>query len=140
MTEPVTIEVDQFLRHPPAKVWRALTDPERLSRWLMPTDFAPAVGHRFTFRTGPRPGFDGIVRCEVLALDPERLMRWAWRGGTLDSTVTWTLQAEGHGTRLLLRHEGFDPSDPLQRAALEMMGRGWRSHLMRRLEQELGTP
>ncbi len=137
MTEPATVEVDQFLRHPPAKVWRALTDADRIARWLMPNDFLPVVGHRFTFRTEARPGFDGIVRCEVLELEPERRMRWSWRGGTLDSTVTWTLTPEGHGTRLFLRHEGFDPDDPLQRQALEMMGRGWRSHLMRRLEAEL---
>lgn len=139
MAEPTTIEVDQFLSHPPEKVWRALTDSDRIARWLMPNDFAPVVGNRFTFRTGARPGFDGIVRCEVLELVPERLMRWSWRGGTLDSTVTWTLTPEGHGTRLFLRHEGFDPDDPLQRQALEFMGRGWRSHLMRRLEAELGA-
>ena len=112
MTEATSIEVDQYLPHEPATVWRALTDPERLGRWLMPTDFAPVVGHRFTFRTGPQPGFDGTVRCEVLALEPERLLRWSWRGGTLDSTVTWTLSPEGRGTRLFLRHEGFDPDDP----------------------------
>jgi uncharacterized protein YndB with AHSA1/START domain len=31
MTE--TIHVDQFLAQPPAKVWRMLTEPDRLSRW-----------------------------------------------------------------------------------------------------------
>jgi uncharacterized protein YndB with AHSA1/START domain len=137
MTDPTLIEVDQYLPYPPSRVWRALTDPERLARWLMPNDFAPEVGHRFTFRTQPRPGFDGIVHCEVLTLEPERLLRWAWRGATLDSTVTWTLMAEGRGTRLFFRHEGFDPDDPLQRQALTIMGRGWRSHIMHALEAEL---
>ena len=41
-----TIAVDQFLAHPPAKVWHALTDSDLLARWLMPNDFAPTVGHR----------------------------------------------------------------------------------------------
>src|SRR5262249_37620569 len=62
------IRLDEFLAHPPARVWRALTDPDLLARWLMPNDFRPAAGHRFTFRTDPRPGFDGIVHCEVLTL------------------------------------------------------------------------
>jgi uncharacterized protein YndB with AHSA1/START domain len=137
MTEATSIEVDQFLPHPPARVWRALTDPARLARWLMPNDFVPVVGSRFTFRTQPQPGFDGIVQCEVLALEPARLMRWSWRGGTLDSTVTWTLAPEGDGTRLFLRHEGFDPDDPLQQRALKIMGGGWRSHIFRALEREL---
>ncbi|MEV6344326.1 SRPBCC domain-containing protein [Actinoplanes sp. NPDC051851] len=137
MTEPTSIDVDRFLPHPPEKVWRALTDPERLAGWLMPNDFVPEIGHRFTFHTEPRPGFDGVVHCEVLALEPPRLLAWSWRGGTLDSTVTWTLAPEGRGTRLFLRHEGFDPDDPLQRQALRIMGGGWRSHIMRALETSL---
>ena len=139
MTDRTAIEVDQYLPHPPARVWRALTDPDRLARWLMPNDFAAVVGHRFTFRTDPRPGFDGIVHCEVLAMEHERLLRWAWRGATLDTTVTWLLRVEGRGTRLFLRHDGFDPDDPLQRRASTIMGGGWRSHVMRALEAELAA-
>ncbi|MFC4017607.1 SRPBCC domain-containing protein [Micromonospora sp. GCM10011542] len=139
MSEQTTIRVDQFLPHPPAKVWRVLTDPDLIGRWLMPTDFAPVVGHRFTFRTEPRPaqGFDGIVHCEVLDLDPHRLLRWAWRGGPLDTVVTWTLVAEGRGTRLFLEHAGFDPDDPLQQRTAALLGGGWRSHVWRRLTQTL---
>jgi uncharacterized protein YndB with AHSA1/START domain len=104
----------------------------------MPGDFAPVVGHRFTFRTAPRPDwFDGVVHCEVLDLEPERLLRLAWRGGPLDTTVTWTLRPEGRGTRLFLEHAGFDPDDPGQHQAFTIMGGGWRSHLMRRLGQLL---
>ncbi|WP_422735824.1 SRPBCC family protein [Micromonospora sp. WMMD729] len=133
MSERGTIRVDQFLPHPPAKVWRVLTDPDLIARWLMPTDFVPAVGHRFTFRTGPRPGFDGIVHCEVLDLDPQRLLRWSWRGGSLDTVVTWTLAAEGRGTRLFLEHSGFDPDDPLQQRTHALLDGGWRSHVWHRL-------
>ena len=55
------IEVDQFVGRPVEQVWRALTDPDLLARWLMPNDFKPVVGHQFTFRTEPVPqhGFDG---------------------------------------------------------------------------------
>lgn len=135
----MTIEVDQFLAHPPAKVWRALTDPELLARWLMPNDFQPVVGHRFTFRTEPRPahGFDGIVHCEVLDLDPERLLRIAWRGGVLDTTVTWMLVAEARGTRLFLEHAGFDPDDPVQRRTHAILDGGWRTGVPRALEAVL---
>ena len=138
-TEPTSIEVDQYLPHPPAKVWRALTDPDRLARWLMAGDFAPVAGHRFTFRTDPRPGFDGTVHCRVLDIEPERLLRWSWCNGALDSTVTWTLTAEGRGTRLVLRHDGFDPDDPWQQQALRVLGAGWRSHVIRALEAELAA-
>jgi uncharacterized protein YndB with AHSA1/START domain len=105
----------------------------------MPNDFAPVVGHRFTFHTVPHRAddFDGVVHCEVLDLEPERLLRLAWRGGRLDSTVTWTLRAEGRGTRLFLEHTGFDPDDPTQLKAYTIMGGGWRSHVLRALDEVL---
>lgn len=45
-TEGLTeIRVDRFFPHPPAKVWRVLTEPELIGRWLMPGDFRLEVGH-----------------------------------------------------------------------------------------------
>ncbi|WP_131739267.1 SRPBCC family protein [Actinomadura roseirufa] len=140
--EDASIEVDEFLPHPPAKVWRALTDPALLGRWLMPNDFRPVVGHRFTFTTRPIPsaGFDGTIPCRVLDLDEERLLRISWNGGGLDTTVTWRLVPEGRGTRLFVRHAGFDLDDPVQSYAFRGMGSGWRSHVMRSLLRVLAEP
>jgi uncharacterized protein YndB with AHSA1/START domain len=137
-----SIEVDEFLAHPPSKVWRALTDPDLLARWLMPSDFKPVVGHRFTFHTRPIAsiGFDGIIPCEVLGLDEERLLRISWGGGALNTTVTWRLVAEGRGTRLFVEHAGFDLDDPVQAIAFRGMGSGWRSHVMRSLIKVLAAP
>jgi uncharacterized protein YndB with AHSA1/START domain len=113
-----TIQVDEFLPHPAERVWRALTDSAQLAAWLMPNDFVPVVGHRFTLHTDPKPGFDGIVHAEVLDLDPPRYLRISWVGGGLDTTVAWRLEPEGRGTRLFL--DG-----------------GWRSHVLRRIEAVL---
>jgi uncharacterized protein YndB with AHSA1/START domain len=134
MDELTGVHVDQFLAHPPDRVWQALTDPDLLARWLMPNDFAPVRGHQFTFTTQPRPDFDGIVHCAVLDIEAERLLRISWRGGTaLDTTVTWRLVPEGRGTRLFLAHDGFDPDDPGQQAVRRIMGGGWRSRVLARL-------
>jgi uncharacterized protein YndB with AHSA1/START domain len=140
--DATTIHVDQFLAHPPAKVWRALTEPELLARWLMPGDFRLQVGHRYTLHTRPVPetGFSGTVQAEVLAFDIEKMLRVGWRdteparGPGADWTITWTLQPEGHGTRLFLLHEGFDPDNPLHQRSRTIMGGGWRSHVLRRLQ------
>jgi len=124
------IRLDQFVPHPPAKVWRALTEPDLIARWLMPNDFRPEVGHRFTFTTEPKKavGFDGIVYCEVLELEPGTLLKISWSDGKrADWTVTWRLEPEGKGTRLFLDHEGFDPGDELQQLSRRIMGGGWRS-------------
>ena len=94
--------------HPPDQVWAALTSADALAAWLMPNDFVPAAGHAFTFRTKPAPGFDGIVRCQVLDLDPPHRMVWSWAGGNIDTTVTFTLEPAGeHHTRLRLHQVGF---------------------------------
>jgi uncharacterized protein YndB with AHSA1/START domain len=130
------IVTDSFLPHPPAIVWNALTDPGLLARWLMANDFVAEVGHRFTFQTEPVPGqgFDGIIQCEVLTLEPERELRISWLGGSLISTVTWRLEREGTGTRLFLTHDGFDDTDPGQVITKKILGGGWSGKMASRLE------
>ena len=104
---PGVARVRRVYPHPPALVWRALTTPELLERWLMPNDFAPVVGHRFTFRTEPGPGFDGIVHCEVLDLVEEQRLELSWKGGPLDTKVVFELREVGGGTELSVVHSGF---------------------------------
>jgi uncharacterized protein YndB with AHSA1/START domain len=131
------IQVDQFLGHPPAKVWRALTEPDLLARWLMPNDIKPVAGHRFHLDAPPRPsaGFaGGPVPCEVLEVEPHRLLKFSWGE---QWTITWRLHPEGKGTRLLLSHTGFDPDDEMQQRIRRIMDGGWRSTVMRRLVEVL---
>ena len=116
--------------HPPERVYRALTDREALAAWLMPNDFEAKVGHHFTFRTDPAPGFDGIVRCEVLELDPPRRVAYSWRGGPLDTVVRFTLEPVPGGTRLRFEHTGFEGVRPLLISLL--MRSGWKK-MFRRL-------
>jgi uncharacterized protein YndB with AHSA1/START domain len=102
------IVVDTVYDHPIERVWAALTSAEALTAWLMPNDFVPEVGHEFTFRTEPAPGFDGIVRCRVLEMHPPTGMVWGWTGGPIDTTVTFTLTTlDGDRTRLHVRQLGF---------------------------------
>ncbi len=72
--EIITFECD--IPDAPEKVWRALTVPELVAAWLMPNDLCPEEGANFTFNG--KPG-EGDVECEVLAVEPERLIRYSWR-------------------------------------------------------------
>lgn len=144
MTEELTtIEVDQYFAHPPAKLWRALTTPDLMAQWLMPNDFEPVVGHRFTFRGRPvaQTGFSGRIACQVLELTPPKRLRISWADAdspdAMPTEVTWTLHPEGKGTRLLLEHSGFTPDDPTHQLARRLMNGGWRSHVLRRLTDVL---
>src|SRR5262249_46652241 len=122
------IVAEDLLRHPPEKVWKALTSAELVARWLMPNDFKPVVGRRFTFTTRPMGDWDGVVQCEVLEVVPPRRLVYSWRGGAeaarLDSVVTWTLQPEGGGTRLRMVQSGF--RSPHNDVAFDAMSPGWR--------------
>ena len=129
-----TIHSNRLLTHPVAAVWAQLTDPERVSRWLMPTDLRAEVGASFTFDTGRW----GKVSCQVLEVVPERLLRFSWRNGALDTVVSWRLEPEGEHTRLFIEHSGFDAQDPAQRFALDGMRAGWSGAVVDRLVAELG--
>jgi uncharacterized protein YndB with AHSA1/START domain len=123
--------------HAPERVWNALTDSAALAAWLMPNDFAPHVGHHFTFRTQPQLGFDGIVRCEVLEVDAPRRLVYSWQGGPLrqPTTVIWTLRAVPEGTHLRLEHAGFTGMSGA--VVRRLLGRGWRGLLRQSLPGQL---
>jgi len=143
--DPTRISVDQFYPHPPERVWRALTTPELMAQWLMPNDFRPELGHRFTMRGRPveATGFSGIVASTVLAIEPPRLLRISWAdaegGNAMETTVTWTLHAEGTGTRLLLEQVGFAADNPVDQLSRRFMSGGWRSQILTRLGELLGA-
>jgi uncharacterized protein YndB with AHSA1/START domain len=114
---------------PPLVVWRALTDPALVPRWTStgqggrPEGFVPEVGTRFRFVGRPFPGWDGIVRCEVLAVDEPWLLSYSWRNKETDepTIVTNRLAAlPGGGTRLTWEHTGFRGVDGLPRVLDEL--------------------
>jgi uncharacterized protein YndB with AHSA1/START domain len=127
MIEPGLIQLTQFIPHPPAKVWAALTDPTLHAKWWAAGDVRPVVGHCFTLDMGQW----GQQRCEVLAVEHEKLLSYSFAPGTLNTTITWRLEAEGEGTRLSLEHKGFDLDSPLGKSAFEGMGGGWPRVLTR---------
>lgn len=104
-----SIRIEREYPYPVGAVWAALAEPAQLAEWLMPNDFRAEPGHRFTFRTRPRPGFDGVVHCEVLDVDQPHRLRYSWRAGPMrePSVVTWELSATPAGCRLRLRHENL---------------------------------
>jgi len=101
--------------YPLTKVWRALTEPTLVPLWTStgqggrPEGFKPEVGTRFRFIGKPFPGWDGIVRCEVLAVHEPTLLSYTWRNKEADqpTMVTNILEEIPGGTRLTWDHTGF---------------------------------
>jgi uncharacterized protein YndB with AHSA1/START domain len=123
------IHIEMTYDQAPESVWAALTMRDAIALWLMPNDFELRIGHRFQFKTKPAPGFDGIVRCEVLEIEPLKKLVYSWVGGGVNTQVTWTLTPEGTGTRLTLDHEGFSGLRGLLVSSI--LGKGWRSKILR---------
>jgi uncharacterized protein YndB with AHSA1/START domain len=144
--ETRAITVEAVLSHKPEAVWKTLTTGALIARWLMPNDFEAVLGKRFTFKTKPMGGWDGVVHCEVLEIIPNEKLVYSWKGGSdenskygssLNSIVTWTLTPVNGGTRLKLIHSGF--RSPENDFAFEAMSPGW-NRVMARIDQITGAP
>ena len=121
-SDAITIELE--LRHPPEKVWRALTDPALLARWLLPAiDLKLEPGAAFMFKTDPYPGWDGTVSCRFVEIEPHRKLSYAWTVPFLDTIVTFTLTPTPSGTHLHLVQSGFKPD---QKQELGGARYGWK--------------
>lgn len=124
----------------PETVWRALTTSAALAEWMYPNDFKPRVGHRFTFRVPPKPRLEGglVVHCEVLACVPPTELVFTWVvADFLNTRVSYRLEPDGVGTRVLFEHTGFE-----QKPAFKGAEYGWdmmHAKLVKVLEQRSDT-
>ena len=134
-TETCSVVVDREFAYPPERVWRAITQPHLIAEWLMKNDFSADVGHRFNLRGD----WGGLLDCEVLAVEPERMLSYSWNfvhedeAFNLESVVTFTLTPTGAGTHLRMEQKGFRPS---QKQAFGGAKYGWQQFLTK-LEQVL---
>ena len=104
--EALSFELD--LHHPPEKVWRALTEPALLAEWLLPVfELKLQEGAAFKFKTQLYPGWDGVVDCTMLEIEPRKKLSYTWGVPFLATVVTFTLTPTASGTRLSLVQSGF---------------------------------
>lgn len=104
MTE---IRIDFDFGHPPALVWRALTERAQLGRWFMPGDLQPVQGSTFQLLPDALPGFDGPIAGQVVEVSAERRLVMRWKGEQLHARVTWELRAKPEGCLLMVSQSGF---------------------------------
>lgn len=131
---PAAVELGRFFPQPPDVVWRALTEPHLLERWLMPSiGFAASVGAQFTFVIPIQPA--GDISCKVLAARPGEQLIFSWVDLRAENparwVVDWMVQPYGRGTRLLLMQTGFDINDRRQKMVRNAMERNWKVVLSR---------
>src|SRR5271157_2274564 len=105
-----TLVIELEMPHPPEKIWRALTEGPLIEEWLMKNDFQPVVGHRFSFRATPVPNWNGIIKSQVLVVEPNARLAYSWGTLGLESVVTFTLTPTVRGTHIRKEYSG-SPSE-----------------------------
>lgn len=133
-TSTRSVIVEKDFPHPPEKVWRALTESSLIEQWLMKNDFQPVAGHSFQLRMDPVPNWNGVIDCQVIAVDPYQTLSYAWGAFGLESVVTFTLTPNDGGTHLRMEHSGFRPD---QEQAYKGAMYGWQN-FMGKLERVVG--
>jgi uncharacterized protein YndB with AHSA1/START domain len=103
------------LAHPPAKVWKALTDPAQLREWA-PFDADRNLGAvgtaKLTTVGAPKPQ---VSETRVTRADEPKLLEFDWGG----QDIRWELEPRaGGGTRLTLWHN-------IDRNYISMGAAGW---------------
>jgi len=94
-----TLVLVRDLRHPPARVWQALTDPAHLSEWA-PFDADASlgtVGATVKLTTVGAPKLH-VTETRVTRADAPKVLVYNWGG----NDMRWELEALGGGTRLTL--------------------------------------
>jgi uncharacterized protein YndB with AHSA1/START domain len=97
--EKWTLVLVRELRHPPEKVWLALTDPAHLREWA-PFDADGSLGRvgttvKLTTVGAPTPR---LTETTVARADAPNLLEYNWG----DFDMRWELEDLGRGTRLTL--------------------------------------
>ena len=113
--EKWTLVLVRDLRHSPAKVWKAITDPEHLREWA-PFDSDRSLGAVGTARLStvgaPKPH---VSETRVKRADAPRVLEFSWGG----QDIRWELEPKGGGgTRLTLWHN-------INRNFISMGAAGW---------------
>ena len=113
--EKWTLIVVRELRHPPQKVWQALTDPAHLREWapFEADGSLGAVGSTVKLTTMGAPTAQ-VSETTVTRADAPRVLEYNWGGGQM----RWELEAVGGGTRLTLWHD-------IDRRFISMGAAGW---------------
>jgi uncharacterized protein YndB with AHSA1/START domain len=116
--ERPSLSIVRKLDAAPGKVWRAITEPEALKKWMAPGDdfkipVAEAelrVGGRYHIVMNAPDGqvhdVSGVYR-EIVP-NKKLVYTWAWKSTPeRESIVTIELRAAGGGTELTLKHDQF---------------------------------
>jgi uncharacterized protein YndB with AHSA1/START domain len=142
VADPDRIDRTIEIQAPPDRVWRALTSAADLSAWFQVTIEGDIMPGREVWMTSLHPGHAGQrFRVRFIEMTAPRRFVWEWCPGAVDpdvdydreprTTVTFTLEPSGQGTRLSVSETGFDAISLARRAKVyDDNSQGWSTVLV----------
>lgn len=124
--------LERQLDHDVATVWRMLTDPAELPKWLAPgeIELRPGGQAKLDFTDSGT-----VIDSRVSEVEVPKRLGYSWSGpGEPERPVRWELEPQGDGTRLVLTL-GVPDSEDVARACA-----GWEAHLQMLLAALEGVP
>jgi uncharacterized protein YndB with AHSA1/START domain len=110
-----SLRIERRFAHPPAKVWRALTEAAQVNQWF-PFDVQIDLQFGGKIKFIEKGAQEASSEGEILELDPPRLLAFDWGGDLL----RFELQPNGAGTLLIFTHSFDDHAGAASFAA------GWQ--------------
>jgi uncharacterized protein YndB with AHSA1/START domain len=106
----IGVRFERRLRHPPERVWRAITETDELAKWF---PARPEIGGErrvgalltFSYPSNEAPAETG----EIVEFDEPRTFAFTWRsskpGGAGEQLLRFEIEPDGEGSRLVFTHE-----------------------------------
>lgn len=144
MADPELSRIDREIeiKASPERVWRALTTPEELGAWFQVKVEGDIAAGQEVWMTSLHEGYVGQrFRVLFVELTPFVRVAWEWHPGEVEpdfdysqekrTTVTFTLEPAGAGTRLRMSETGFDAISLARRAKVyKDNSQGWTEVLV----------
>jgi uncharacterized protein YndB with AHSA1/START domain len=117
------IRFERRLDHPVERVWRALTQPDEIERWLAVAELDLVEGGTvvLTWQNTDEDGNTAVARGTVSALDPPHVIEF---DTDIHGRLRWELEPDGDGTALTFTAEAQLPEE----YELQVLA-GWHIHL-----------
>lgn len=122
------IVYNAFVKAPPSRVFRALTDPKEITKWFIKEAQIEAKnGGRFVLGWG-RSIYE---ESKVIEFVHDKVFSFTWNPGPdfpAGPVVTFKLTPKSGGTVVTLEHKGFDTAGKALKSLIEHEG-GWSSYM-----------
>lgn len=97
-----TVTYRRHSKHSPARLWRAITDPDEIAAWMgapASVDLRFGGNYGFDFHGNGEDGLDGII----VRVERERRLGYVWGW----SYVEWEIESAGDGCRYTFIQNGL---------------------------------